>query len=68
MQWLEIQNAAQEHVRQSRQLAALSEDARALALLALRAETERTLRNAVGPRGWSAYQRYAGDWLKQVVE
>ena len=68
VQWLEIQNAAQEHVRQSRQLAALSEDARALALLALRAETERTLRNAVGPRGWSAYQRYAGDWLKQVVE
>jgi hypothetical protein len=68
VQWLEIQNAAQEHVRQSRQLAALSEDARALALLALRAETERTLRNAVGPRGWSAYQRHAGDWLKQVVE
>ena len=32
------------------------------------AETERTLRSAVGPRGWSAYQRYAGDWLKQVIE
>lgn len=67
-QWLEIQNAAQAQVRQTRQLASLSDDARALALLALRAETERTLRSAVGPRGWSAYQRYAGDWLKQVIE
>lgn len=68
VQWLEIQNAAQAQVRQTRQLASLSEDARALALLALRAETERTLRSSVGPRGWSAYQRYAGDWLKQVIE
>ncbi len=68
VQWLEIQNAAQAQVRQTRQLASLSEDARALARLALRAETERTLRSAVGPRGWSAYQRYAGDWLKQVIE
>ena len=68
VQWLEIQNATQAQVRQTRQLAGLSDDARALALLALRAETERTLRSAVGPRGWSAYQRYAGDWLKQVIE
>jgi hypothetical protein len=68
VQWLEIQNAAQAQVRQTRQLAALSDDARALALLALRAETERTLRTAVGPRGWGAYQRSAGDWLKQLSE
>lgn len=65
-QWLEVQTAAQEQVRQTRQNPALTDDARALLLLALRAETERTLQAAVGPRGWSAYQRHAGDWLKQL--
>lgn len=67
-QWLELQTASQEHVRQTRQNAGLADDARALALLALRAETERTLRNAVGARGWGAYQRSAGDWLKQLSD
>ncbi len=65
-QWLELQTAAQEQVRQTRQNTALADDARALALLAIRAETERTLQAAVGPRGWSAYRRYTGDWLKQL--
>lgn len=65
-QWLELQTAAQELARRTRQDATLSEEARALALLATRAESERTLRATVGPRGWSAYQRHAGDWLQQL--
>lgn len=66
VQWLETQNAAQAQAGRTRQDAALSADARALALLAIRAEAERTLQAAVGPRGWTAYQRQAGDWLKQL--
>ncbi|MBI5802170.1 MAG: hypothetical protein HZA92_15775 [Verrucomicrobia bacterium] len=67
-QWLEIQSAAQEQVRLTRQNVDLAGDARAVALLAIRAETERTLQAAVGARGWGAYQRHAGDWLKQLTE
>ncbi|KAF0172977.1 MAG: hypothetical protein FD161_3882, partial [Limisphaerales bacterium] len=29
-------------------------------------ETERTLQAAVGARGWGAYQRHAGEWLRQL--
>ena len=65
-QWLELQTTAQEQARLTRQNSALADDARAVALLAIRVETERTLQAAVGPRGWSAYQRHAGDWLKQL--
>ena len=65
-QWIEVQNAAQEQARQTRQDANLADDARTLALLAIRAETERTLQATVTARGWSAYQRHAGDWLKQL--
>lgn len=65
-QWLELQTAAQAQVRQLREHAPLPAEARALALLALRVETERTLQAAVGARGWSAYQRHAGDWLGQL--
>lgn len=72
-QWLELQTAAQEQAGKTRQLVvfvgdrqALTPDALAVALRAIRAETERTLQAAVGPRGWGAYQRYAGDWLKQL--
>ena len=65
-QWLELQTAAQDQARQTKQSADLSADARAVALLAIRVETERTLQAAVGPPGWSAYQRHAGDWLKQL--
>ncbi len=64
-QWLELQTAAQEQASQTRANADLTDDARAVALLAIRAETERTLQAAVRARGWSAYQRYAGDWLRQ---
>lgn len=66
VQWLELQSASQEQVRLTRQNATLAEDARAVALLAIRVETERTLQAAVGARGWSAYQRHAGDWLKHL--
>ncbi len=66
VQWLELQTAAQELASRSRQDAALSADALALALLATRAESERTLQTVVGTRGWAAYQRYAGEWLKQL--
>ena len=72
-QWLELQTAAQEQERWTRGRAALVDDRRALtpdalalALLAIRVETERTLQAAVGARGWSAYQRYAGNWLKHL--
>lgn len=65
-QWLALQTTAQEQVRQIRQNNDLAADARAVALLAIRAETERTLQAAVGARGWGAYQRHAGDWLKQL--
>ena len=65
-QWLELQSTAQEQARLIRQSAGLADDARAVALLAIRVETERTVQAAVGARGWSAYQRYAGDWLKQL--
>jgi hypothetical protein len=65
-QWLELQTAAQEQARQLQQNNELAGDARAVALLAIRAETERALQTAVGLRGWGAYQRHAGDWLKDL--
>ncbi len=68
VQWLELQSAAQNQARLLRANGGVDEDARAVALLAIRAETERTLRSAVGPRGWGAYQRSSGDWLKQLSE
>ncbi|MEN9574312.1 MAG: hypothetical protein RL514_2167 [Verrucomicrobiota bacterium] len=67
-QWLDLQTAAQTQVRQLRENVDLPAEARALALLALRVETERTLQAAVGARGWSAYQRHAGDWLGQLAK
>ena len=66
VQWLDLQSAAQEQARLIRENGGLDENARSVALLAVRAETERTLRNAVGARGWGAYQRSAGEWLKQL--
>lgn len=68
VQWLELQSAAQNQARLLRANTGVEEQARAAAQLAIRAETERTLRNAVGARGWGAYQREAGDWLKQLSE
>lgn len=65
-QWLELQTAAQDQIRQMSQNADLAASARGLAIAAIRAETERTLKAAVGARGWGAYQRHAGDWLKQL--
>ena len=65
-QWLALQTAAQEQARLTRENPVLADDARAVALLAIRAETERTLQAAVGVRGWGAYQRHAGEWLKQL--
>jgi hypothetical protein len=66
VQWLDLQSAAQEQARLIRANGELAEDARAVALLAIHAETERTLRGAVGAHGWGAYQRHAGDWLKDL--
>lgn len=65
-QWLALQNAAQAQAARTRQDAQLSPEARAAALAAIRVVTEQELRTAVGARGWSAYQRLAGDWLKQL--
>jgi len=65
--WLALQTAAQEQARLTRESTTLADDARAVALLAIRAETERTLQTAVGPRGWGAYLRHAGDWLGQLT-
>jgi len=66
--WLALQTAAQEQARLTRENAALAGAARAVALLAIRAETERTLQAAVGPRGWGGYLRHAGDWLGQLTQ
>jgi len=66
VQWLELQTVAQEQARQMSMNADLAASARALGIAAILAETERTLQAAVGPRGWGAYQRHAGDWLKQL--
>jgi hypothetical protein len=65
-QWLALQTTAQDQAARTRQDAQLSPEARAVALVAIRAATEQELRAAVGARGWSAYQRHAGDWLKQL--
>ncbi|NBR87368.1 MAG: hypothetical protein EBS84_17955 [Proteobacteria bacterium] len=66
VQWLELQTAAQTQAQQARQNPDLTDEARVVALLAIRVETERALQAAVGARGWGAYQRHAGDWLKQL--
>ena len=65
-QWLALQTTAQDQAARTRLDAQLSPEARAVALAAIRAATEQELRTAVGARGWSAYQRHAGDWLKQL--
>lgn len=65
--WLALQTAAQEQVRLIRENSALASVERAVALLAIRAETERTLQAAVGARGWGAYLRHAGGWLDQLT-
>ena len=65
-QWLALQTTAQDQAARTRQDAQLSPEARAVALVAIRAATEQELRAAVGARGWGAYQRHAGDWLKQL--
>jgi hypothetical protein len=67
VQWLDLQTAAQNQAQQARQNPDLTDDARAVALLAIRVETERTLKAAVGQRGWGAYRRYAGDWLESSL-
>lgn len=66
-QWLALQTAAQEQAGLIRANTELADDARAVALLAIRAETERTLQSAVGTRGWGAYLRHTGDWLGQLT-
>jgi len=65
--WLALQTAAQEQARLIRENSALASVERAVALLAIRAETERTLQAAVGARGWGAYLRHAGGWLDQLT-
>lgn len=67
-QWLALQSTAQDQARLIRENSGFDENTRAAALNAIRVETERTLRNAVGARGWGAYQRSAGEWLKQLSE
>jgi hypothetical protein len=65
-QWLAAQATTQDQAATVRQDAQLSAEARAVALAAIRAAAEQELRTSVGARGWSAYQRHAGDWLKQL--
>lgn len=65
--WLVLQNTTQNQAADTRQNAQLSPEARTVALAAIRAAAEQELQAAVGARGWGAYQRYAGDWLKQVA-
>ena len=65
--WLVLQNTTQNQAADTRQNTQLSPEARTVALAAIRAAAEQELQAAVGARGWGAYQRYAGDWLKQVA-
>ncbi len=66
VQWLEIQNATQQQAAATRQNDQLDAATRAATLAAIRAVAEQALRTAVGARGWTAYQRYAGDWLTRL--
>jgi hypothetical protein len=47
---------------------ALSAEARQAALQALRAETERSFNDLLGPRAFKAYQEHQGDWLQSLSE
>ena len=66
-QWLDLQSAAQNQARDVRANAALTDDAKAVALLAIQAEATRTLQTAVGARCWGAYQRNCAEWLKDLT-
>jgi hypothetical protein len=66
--WLALQTAALNQARQIREHAALTPEARAAALQAIRAETERALQSAVGARGWGAYQRHAAGWFEELAQ
>lgn len=65
-QWLALQTTAQDQAARTRQDPQLSPEAWTVALAAIRVATEQELRTALGARGWSAYQRHAGDWMKQL--
>lgn len=64
--WLALQTAALNQARQVREHGALTPEARATALQAIRAETARTLQSVVGTRGWGAYQRHAAGWFEEL--
>lgn len=65
-QALEIQRAAQAAAVQLRDLVAPDADRHRHALEDLAAEAARALRSTLGDRGWSTYQEYAGEWLKDL--
>ncbi len=44
----------------------LSRDARQPVLTAIRQETERSLKGALGENAFSAYREYAGEWLEEL--
>lgn len=64
----EMQRQAAAFARQAQADAALSVETRPAALQALRAETERSLNDLLGPRAFKAYQEHQGDWLQSLNE
>jgi hypothetical protein len=59
----DMKRAFEESAQQLRQTTTLNEEERALALEVIRQETERTVRQTLGDRGFQTYLRYRGDWL-----
>ena len=59
----DMKRAFEETAQQLRQNTTLNEEERALALEVIRQETERTVRQTLGDRGFQTYLRYRGDWL-----
>jgi hypothetical protein len=66
VQVYDMKHAFEESARQLRQNTALGAEQRTIALEAMRRETERSVRQALGDRGFQTYQRYRGDWLEPV--
>jgi len=62
----ELQRTAAAHAEAVGADENLTEEARLSVLAALRKETERALATTLGPKVFSTYQEYHGDWLKHL--
>lgn len=62
----EMQKTAQDMARQLREDKHLDPAARQAALAAIQQETQQSLEAALGPKVFSTYRKYNGDWLKKL--